>query len=52
MNIQIVRGLGYEDIQYVRYTQITRKGPHMAQPENILKRKQINILGLVRTRKT
>jgi len=33
MIIQRVRNLGYKDIQYVRYTQITWKWLHTAQTE-------------------
>ena len=50
MNIQRVRGLGYKGMQYIKYTQVTRKkAPH--GPNRKMLERQIIILGLVQTRK-
>jgi len=39
-----------ESIQYIKYTWITKKGPH-GPTRKVLKRTQLKTLGLVRTRK-
>ena len=43
MNIQRVQSFGYKGIQYVHYTRITRKGPHMTQPEQNTEKNKIKI---------